>query len=37
MSLKGQIFPLNLGFVIAGIYEGKTKGTDTAAFLLGVP
>ena len=34
MTLKGQIFPGNWDFVIAGIYEGKTKGTDTAQLFF---
>ena len=33
MTLKGQIFR-KWDFVIAGIYEGKTKGTDTAQLFF---
>ncbi|MEL0325882.1 MAG: FtsX-like permease family protein, partial [Burkholderiaceae bacterium] len=34
MTLKGQIFPGTWDFIIAGIYEGKTKGTDTAQLFF---
>ena len=34
MTLKGQIFPGNWDFIVAGIYDGKSKGTDTAQFFF---
>jgi putative ABC transport system permease protein len=34
ITLIGQIFPGDWEFLIAGIYDGKTKGTDTAQMLF---
>ena len=34
ITLKGQIYPGDWELVIAGIYEGKTSGTDTAQMFF---
>jgi putative ABC transport system permease protein len=34
ITLIGQIFPGDWEFLIAGIYDGKTKGTDTAQMFF---
>lgn len=34
ITLKGQIYPGNWEFVVAGIYEGKTSGTDTSQMFF---
>ena len=34
LTLKGQVFPGNWEFIIAGIYDGRDLGTDTAQMFL---
>lgn len=34
ITLKGQIYPGNWEFVVAGIYQGKQKNTDTAQMFF---
>lgn len=34
ITLKGQIYPGNWEFVVAGIYQGKQKSTDTAQMFF---